>query len=301
MIKHWKKGVSLLLALLMCISILPFTALAEGESTEEPAAVGTAQEDPLPVQEEPTGEEPAEEPEQPPVVPTEPAATGQEEPPTEPGQPSEVPPQPATAGPAEPVTEPEQSDEVLAEAQEDPSDGQEEDDGSAQKGIEVEEGVFQGREKGHRMPMGVSFEDYPVVESFEIVENGQTLESGDTVTFRAKLTDSNGIGDAYLNFGNNYQSGSKYVSLSYNNDSGLWEGSYTFSSIDAPGEYFATSFYVSDIYGFYTRYSSNSRRVMQRLLPGYVYLAGEDPAVVPGEGPENFVFEQRDGVVEFVC
>ncbi len=293
MIKHWKKGVSLLLALLMCISILPFTALAEGESTEESAAVGTAQEDPLPVQEEPTGEEPAEEPEQPPVVPTEPAATGQEEPTTEPGQPPVVPTEPPTAEQEEPPTDPEQPDEVLAEAQEDPSETQEEDDGSAQKGIEVREGVFQGREPGHHMPMGVSFEDYPVVESFEIVENGQTLESGDTVTFRAKLTDSNGIDDAYLNFGNNYQSGSKYVSLSYNNDSELWEGSYTFSNNNTPGEYFATSFYVSDIYGFYTSYSSNGRRVMQRLLPGYVYLTGEDPAVLPGDGPENFIFEQK--------
>ena len=137
---------------------------------------------------------------------------------------------------------------------------------------------------------GVYHDDYPVIENFVIEENGTELGVGDTVHFRLKASSSTSVQSAYLNFGRSSDE-DQYVPLTLNGDTGYFEGTYTFQSTDASGLYYVTSSSVTDDFDFYSYYSISSKRVMQRLLPGYVYLNNAEGV---SEGPiTNIVLEEN--------
>ena len=255
---HLRRPLAMFLAILMCLSLFPTSVFAEETQTagiEEaaPAVVETAGTD------APAPEESA----------------------------------PAAEAPAEEASLPaEAARDALSE---------EESDSFGQKEIEAEEGVRHGREGGDDFGggysvMGVYNTDYPAITDFAIAEDGQTLTAGDTVHFSVRISDSNGISSAYMYFGrslDNYRLDNIEVRLEYNEETGLYEGEYTFQEGDTPGEFFATFLQAFDVHRFYTVIFSNSRTVMQRLLPGSVTLSGDAPAVPVLDEPEEFSFAQN--------
>ena len=114
--------------------------------------------------------------------------------------------------------------------------------------------------------------------------------AGDTVRFKAKFEDQNGIDYAYMFFGNSSTS-RQYISLTLNGETGFYEGEYTFTDTDPAGAWYISDCSVSDPYGFYTTYSSNSKRVMQRFFPGYIYLNGDTEETAAGIS--NIVLEEN--------
>ena len=166
--------------------------------------------------------------------------------------------------------------------------------------IEVEEGMFHGfdasmapEDEMFFFPDGVSNMDYPVLEEFILEEDGSTVTAGDTVHFKVKCSDANGVKSIRLQFGISSH-GSRYINLEENSETGYYEGSFQFTDINVPGEYFVTSCDARDKYGYYTFYSSSSMRVMQRFFPGSVFLSGDSGVSEPVASEiANFVFQEN--------
>ena len=281
MVKKRRQFLCLLLAVLMCISLFPISVFAEAET--EPAAeeVEMLSEEPAEV------EAIAEEPEEVPAVESE-EAVPEEETEAEEAQAEDTAPMLAEdVVPAEMELE---AAEVTAEPAATPESWE----------IEVEEGMFHGYDASFAVEQGLFFSpdgvynlDYPVLEEFILEEDSVTVAAGDTVHFKVKFSDVNGINSAYLNFGL-ASSGSRYISLKENSETGYYEGSYKFTDTNIPGEYFVTSCNATDKYGFYTYYSSSSQRVMQRFCPGSVFLPGDnEQSETPTSDVANFEFKEN--------
>ena len=203
-----------------------------------------------------------------------------EEPANEPDQDSESESTKESAGETETLPkEPEDDNEVLSPEE-----------------FEVEEGVFHGFIGGEYTALGVYDTDYPVIKEFEVVENGKSLKPGDVVHFRAKVTDDNGVNKVEIRISDSYSgnSHSENLSLNYNDASGYWETSWEIPDDTVSGHYSTVYLRAADTYGFYTTYSSNSRRVMQRLLPGSVTILGkgEEEPEPSSEIPDQFAFAE---------
>ncbi|MCR5138279.1 MAG: hypothetical protein K6C12_14525 [Oscillospiraceae bacterium] len=265
--EKWRKHLSVLLVLVMCLSFVPVAAFAEEDTdalTEDPPVAeleslcGELEESLSEMEVPPTMEDSDLEEE-----PEEAEEASAPEPVGEPGQPAEE-----EAVPAEPSEE-EGEDERDTFVTETPADAYE---------FEAEEGVFQGYDgSGEVSAMGVYDTDYPIMTEFVMVEAGQTLSIGDTVHFKLKFEDKNGIRNANLNFGRSLQN-SAYIVLHDNPESGYWEGEYAFREGDTSGSWCVTYCEVYDSYGYYTHYNAQAKRVMQRMFPGYVYVKGVDIA-----------------------
>ena len=161
--------------------------------------------------------------------------------------------------------------------------------------VEVEEGVFHGCRRSGDLPQGVYNTDYPELVEFQLVEAGQTLAVGDTVHIRAKFTDNDGIASVSCYIGSsysNYWAAGHYLSMTRVEGTDWFEGVWTFTEEDGPGDYFVPSLEAADPSGFYTCYQSSSKRVMQRLLPGIVTLAGEERPNQDAEGPQDFTLAE---------
>ena len=333
--KKWKKLLVLFLALMVCAMLSAVTVADSGEDdtaaevwTEEVSpTVGNAVEDIIPIAEEPAEPESVDEN----IPETENSAEeagtigldageaeksddnaeqGAEAPDGAAVPPSTDENQEIETAPEEMVSE-ETEEEISAESgdvnpimEEHPtseSSGEIEeiaDDESSDEPleIEVEEGVFHIYPAGSQLKYGVYDTDFPEADSFEMTESGKSLNAGNTVHFKVKISDIDGISRAYIRFGNsysNYYNGSQ-VDLKLNGATGFYEGNYTFTDNDTPGEYYAVYLYAEDAHGFTTYYSNNAKRVMQRLLPGFVYLTGETGGETQADLPENFVFVQDE-------
>lgn len=160
--------------------------------------------------------------------------------------------------------------------------------GAVAEEVEVAEGVFHGF-AGEALDRGIYHTQYPEISEFTIAEDGSKVKPGDTIHFSMKpIVADTTIDDLYAEIGRN-QNQMKYVSMELNQETGLYEGEYTFSAQDHPGEYYITYAHIMDHYGFYTSYSSNSKRVMKRMLPGSVILENE----AYEQSFRNIVFEEK--------
>ena len=141
--------------------------------------------------------------------------------------------------------------------------------------VEIEEGVFQGYDGYGPLLRGVYHTKYPELSDLKIEENGKTLKAGDTVHISVKATAYDTDVD-YVNveIGRN-RNEYRNLRMSLNAQTGRYEGTYTFTAQDRPGEYYIAYANIHDKYSFYTNYSSSSKRVMKRLFPGSVVLKND--------------------------
>ena len=144
---------------------------------------------------------------------------------------------------------------------------------------------------GDIVDRGVYHDDYPAIEDFAIEENGTELGVGDTVHFRLKPSSSTNVQYVNLYFGRN-EDEEQYVQIALNEDTGYFEGTYTFKKTDKTGLYYVTSCYVADDFDYSSSYGTTSKRVMQRLLPGYVYFNNADGV---SEGPITGIVLEENG------
>ena len=164
--------------------------------------------------------------------------------------------------------------------------------------VEAEEGLYHVIPL-NGVPKGATDTDFPVLESFEMSPEGETLKPGDTVTFRVKASDPNGMGEVSLEFWmqEDLLTHTLYTfDLAFNQSTGFWEGSYTFKAEDPPGRWRVTSADLLDRYGMKTWFEGTSFRVMQRFFPGSVWLENPDyvdesPAVTKKSIVSNLQFD----------
>ena len=164
--------------------------------------------------------------------------------------------------------------------------------------VEAEEGLYHVIPL-NGVPQGITDTDFPVLESFEISPEGETLKPGDTVSFRVKASDSDGMGGVSLRLSFNEEENhqlTRSLGLTFNQSTGFWEGSYTFTAKDPPGRWHVTYATLQDRYGMQTTFHGNSFRVIQRFFPGTVWLENPDyvdqtPEVAKKSIVSNLVFD----------
>ena len=139
--------------------------------------------------------------------------------------------------------------------------------------------VFHGFEGDPMLLGGVYDTDYPVVSDFRIEEDGQTVGQGEKIHISFKAEDKDGINTksiyAYLKpdtAGNSWNS-IRARDFTYNETTGRYEGEAIVGeySNTKPGKYFTYQLNVADKYGYYTRYSNSSFRLIQKVLPGVIW------------------------------
>ncbi len=151
--------------------------------------------------------------------------------------------------------------------------------GALAEDVEVSEGVFHGY-SGNALDRGVYHTKYPELSDFKIVEGGTTVNVGDTIHLRVKATAyDTTVSSIYMYVGRN-RNHENNVSMILNEETGYYEGTYTFTKTDRPGEYYITSASVYDQYDFHTSYYSDSKRVMKRLFPSSVILKNDEYAQI---------------------
>ena len=164
--------------------------------------------------------------------------------------------------------------------------------GALAEEVEVAEGVFHSY-TGNALDRGIYHTKYPEFSDFKIVEGGTTVNVGDKIHLRVKATAyDTDVSSTSLYIGWNRTS-NKYVNLTLNEATGYYEGEYTFTTTDRPGEYFVTNAYISDSYGFNTSYHSDSKRVMKRLFPSSVVLKNDAYVQVY----KNVIFQEKGKVL----
>ena len=236
----------MLLAVMMCFSLLPVSAFAEGD---ELTADLTAVEE---TEEQTAVEEPEE-------------------------QSADLTPETADV-----ETEDAPADLTTETAVEEPEEQPAED--AVYPTAEYEEGVEHGyiAPDGTEIPedevwsggaelLGVYDTDYPVASDFSIAESKQTLSPGDTIHFTVKVTDNDGIEKVYGTLSSK-KAENRYIAFTQSDeDQTIFTGEYTFKDSDPTGEYFLYSLMARDTYGFYTGYSRYNGR-NSSMLPDYVKL-----------------------------
>ena len=139
--------------------------------------------------------------------------------------------------------------------------------------------VFHGFEGDPMLLGGVYDTDYPVVSDFRIEEDGQTVGQGEKIHISFKAEDKDGINTksiyAYLKpdtAGNSWNI-IWARDFTYNETTGRYEGEAIVGeySNTKPGKYFTYQLNVADKYGYYTRYSNSSFRLIQKVLPGVIW------------------------------
>lgn len=281
-----KRVISLFLCFVLLFSNLPFAyAAAETEEESSDLQVQLAEEEASDI----------------PVLPEEDEVTEaqalpeEEEPEQAPGEDELLPEEPQGLAPEE--ADEENPEETEEESQDSVLDA----DGSGRPDWESDPEIAEitthtQENAGPVMLLGVYDSDYPYIEDFELAEAGQTLKVGDTVHFRVKFHDDDGIRSAELSFGSQFNGGRHWRNLEKDSsaEEGWMVGEYTFTENDAAGEYLVLSASATDTYGYRTSYSAQSRRVAQRLFPGTVRL--ENPSGVKSD-ISNLVLDQAGQTV----
>ena len=125
---------------------------------------------------------------------------------------------------------------------------------------------------------GIADNRGPVFHEFTLAENTKTMTVGDTIHVSMGLEDESGITATISFHGNDYIN----IPLTLNPDTGLWEGTHTFTAMDKDGRYILEGCAAWDTYG---NYSSNLGAAQKdyfefyTVLPAHVHTPVEDPAV----------------------